>query len=74
MKGTINVREDMQGPLRQVQETARRIAKITQECKVNIDVEEYVGKFKSSLIDLVYPLLSIFFFSLLFFHNSLYNI
>ena len=53
-KGALNVREDMQAPLRTLQDTARRIAKVAQECKVTIDVEEYVEKFKPAMIDLVY--------------------
>jgi len=54
VKGTINVREDMQAPMRTLQETARRIAKVAAECKITIDAEEYVEKFKASMIDLVY--------------------
>lgn len=38
----MKLREELAAPLRQVQETARRIAKLSQECKLKIDIEEYV--------------------------------
>jgi len=53
-KDTTVVRKEVQDPYRQLQETARRIGKITQECKIDIDVEEYVKKFRSSLIDVAF--------------------
>ena len=34
--------EELAGPLRQMQECARRIAKVSIECKLELDEEEYV--------------------------------
>lgn len=48
------LQEELAGPLRLMQETARRIAKVAKECKMNIDEEEYVKKFKPELMDVVY--------------------
>ena len=36
------LREELSGPLRIMQDTARRIAKICIDCKITIDEEEYV--------------------------------
>ncbi len=41
-------------PLRQLRETATRIAKVAQECKINTNVDEYTQSFKSDLIDVTY--------------------
>lgn len=46
--------DELSGPLRQMQELARRIAKVVQECKLDIIEEEYVEKFKPFLMDVVY--------------------
>ncbi|XP_018022900.1 exosome RNA helicase MTR4 [Hyalella azteca] len=46
--------DELSGPLRQMQEMARRIAKVVQECKLDIVEEEYVEKFKPFLMDVVY--------------------
>eukprot|EP00744_Colponema_vietnamica_P010658 GILI01015046.1.p1 GENE.GILI01015046.1~~GILI01015046.1.p1 ORF type:complete len:504 (-),score=165.34 GILI01015046.1:161-1618(-) len=46
------LREELEGPFRQLQETARRIAQVSQESKLEIDVEEYVNKFKPTLVEL----------------------
>ncbi|KAG0174677.1 ATP-dependent RNA helicase mtr4 [Apophysomyces sp. BC1034] len=48
------LQDELSGPLRLMQETARRIAKVSQECKMNIDEEEYVQKFKPQLMDVVF--------------------
>lgn len=45
--------EELSGPLRAMQELARRIAKISNECKLEIDEEAYVEKFKPYLMDVV---------------------
>jgi ATP-dependent RNA helicase DOB1 len=45
--------EEMSAPLKQMQNFARRIAKVCIECKLEIDEEEYVDKFKSTLMDVV---------------------
>jgi len=48
------LQEELAGPLRQMQESARRIAKVSEEAKMSIDAESYVEKFKPSLMDVVY--------------------
>eukprot|EP00057_Strongylocentrotus_purpuratus_P029781 XP_011684255.1 PREDICTED: superkiller viralicidic activity 2-like 2 isoform X2 [Strongylocentrotus purpuratus] len=40
--------------LRQLQDTARRIAKVSMEAKLEIDEEDYVMSFKSTLMEVVY--------------------
>lgn len=46
--------EELAGPLRQMQESARRIAKVSEEAKMEIDVDEYVESFKPQMMDVVY--------------------
>lgn len=36
------------------QESARRIAKISEEAKMDIDVDEYIDSFKPQMMDVVY--------------------
>lgn len=48
------LKEELGGPLKIMQETARRIAKVSQESKLNIVEEEYVQSFKPALMDVVY--------------------
>ncbi|XP_032241598.2 exosome RNA helicase MTR4 [Nematostella vectensis] len=48
------LREELAGPLRQMQESARRIAKVSQEAKMELDVEEYVEKFRPHIMDVVF--------------------
>lgn len=43
--------EELSGPLRQMQELARRIAKVSTECKLEVDEETYVNKFKPYMMD-----------------------
>lgn len=43
--------EELSGPLRQMQETARRIAKVSVECKLEVDEESYVNRFKPFMMD-----------------------
>lgn len=45
--------DELAAPLKQMQDFARRIAKVSIECKLEIDEEEYVEKFKSTLMDVV---------------------
>ena len=37
-----------------VKESARRIAKVSQEAKLEVDVEEYVEKFRPNIMDVVF--------------------
>jgi len=50
----VNLREDLEGALRQLQESARKIAQVILDCRLPIEVEEYVDKFKPHMMDLVY--------------------
>ncbi|XP_053622157.1 exosome RNA helicase MTR4 [Plodia interpunctella] len=45
--------EELRGVLRQLQEYARRIAKVSIDAKMDLDEDDYVGKFKSTLMDVV---------------------
>ncbi|ORX78294.1 antiviral helicase [Basidiobolus meristosporus CBS 931.73] len=46
--------EELAGPLRMMQEAARRIAKVSQESKLNVNEEEYVQSFRSEHMDVVF--------------------
>lgn len=41
-------------PFRKLQEAARRIANVSKEAKLDIDIEEYVNSFKPDIMELVY--------------------
>ena len=45
---------DMSGPLRQMQDMAKRIATVSKEAKIELDEEQYIGKFKPFMMDVVY--------------------
>ena len=45
--------EELAGPLRVMQEMARRIAKVMAESKMNVVEDEYVMSFKVELMDAV---------------------
>jgi ATP-dependent RNA helicase DOB1 len=47
------LREEFQAPLRQMQEMARRIAKVSNESKLPIVEDEYVQSFKVELMEVV---------------------
>lgn len=47
------LKEELAAPLRVMQEIARRIAKVSKECKLDIDEDEYVQSFKVELMDAV---------------------
>ncbi|KAH8393685.1 hypothetical protein KR200_009714 [Drosophila serrata] len=44
---------ELSGPLRSMQDLARRIAKVSTECKLDLDEDTYVDKFKPFLMDVV---------------------
>ncbi|XP_075083986.1 DExH-box ATP-dependent RNA helicase DExH10-like [Nicotiana tabacum] len=51
----INLRAELTGPLQQLQDNARRIAEIQRECKLEINVEEYVeASVRPFLMDVIY--------------------
>lgn len=46
--------EELSGPLRQMQDLARRIAKVSTEVNLQLDENTYVEKFKPYLMDVMY--------------------
>ncbi|KAK3910367.1 Exosome RNA helicase MTR4 [Frankliniella fusca] len=46
--------EELSGPLRQMQDLARRIARVSAEAKLDIKEDDYVSQFKPFLMDVVY--------------------
>ncbi|XP_042378817.1 DExH-box ATP-dependent RNA helicase DExH10 [Zingiber officinale] len=51
----IRLRKELAKPLQQLQDSARRIAQIQRECKLDIDVEEYVeSTSRPYLMDVIY--------------------
>ncbi|KAK9356228.1 rRNA-processing arch domain-containing protein [Lipomyces doorenjongii] len=53
-KETPKMPAELAKPLRDLKETARRIAKVSRESKLDISEEDYVEGFKSSLMEVVY--------------------
>jgi len=52
---TLKLKDELANPLRQMQDAARRIAKVSQECKIpNVEIEEYVKQFKPHMMDVVF--------------------
>ena len=47
------MREDLEAPFLALLETARRVGKVAEECKLAIDVEDYVGSFRPDLMDVM---------------------
>ncbi|KAJ2315844.1 ATP-dependent RNA helicase mtr4 [Coemansia sp. RSA 2702] len=47
------LQDDLAAPLRIMQESARKIAQTSNECKLQINEEEYVESFKPELMDVV---------------------
>ncbi|KAJ1969714.1 ATP-dependent RNA helicase mtr4 [Dispira parvispora] len=47
-------KEELAGPLRIMQEAARRIARVSVESKLEVDEEDYVQSFNSDLMDVVF--------------------
>nr|XP_012141644.1 PREDICTED: superkiller viralicidic activity 2-like 2 isoform X2 [Megachile rotundata] len=48
------ITEELSGPLRQMQDLARRIAKVSTEANLELDEDTYVERFKPYLMDVVY--------------------
>ncbi|XP_077944178.1 exosome RNA helicase MTR4 [Gasterosteus aculeatus] len=46
--------EQLAAPLRQMQECAKRIAKVSADAKLDVDEETYLGQFKPHLMDVVF--------------------
>lgn len=49
----VRLKEDLAAPLRILQDTARRIAKVSVECRLPVVEQEYVQSFKVELMDAV---------------------
>jgi len=45
------VREDLQGPLAALREAARRVAKVSIDCRLPLDADEYAESFRPELMD-----------------------
>jgi ATP-dependent RNA helicase DOB1 len=43
--------EELQGPLRTLQEEARKVARIMQDCNLEVNVEAYVQSFRPHLME-----------------------
>lgn len=50
----LRLREELDTPFQALRETARRIAKIANECKLQYDEEAYVKSFKGEMMEVVY--------------------
>ncbi|GAB1608438.1 exosome RNA helicase MTR4-like [Argonauta hians] len=50
---TPKLTETLRGPLRIMQDTARRIARVSKEAKIEMDEESYVDSFKPHMMDVV---------------------
>lgn len=50
---TPQMKDDLLGPYRQLQETARRIAKVSADARLRVEEEEYVNSFKPQMMDVV---------------------
>jgi ATP-dependent RNA helicase DOB1 len=46
--------EELQPPLRMMQELAKRIAAVSRESKLELDEDEYIQKFRPNIMDVVY--------------------
>jgi len=49
----LKLKEELYAPLRALQEAARRIAKVSRECKLNVDEDEAADNFKPQMMELV---------------------
>jgi len=52
--GDAKLKEDLASPLRQMQESARRIAQVISDARIQIDPEEYVNQFQPQMMDVVF--------------------
>lgn len=50
----IQLTKALSEPLSQLQQTARNIAEISQECKLQVEPDEYVESFKPFSMDITY--------------------
>ena len=52
------VRAELQKPYEKLKEVAKRIATVYSECKIDIDIDEYVAKFKPGIMEVIYEWVS----------------
>ena len=50
----VKLKAELAGPLAELQDTARTIAEVQRECKLEVDPDEYVESFKPFLMDVIY--------------------
>lgn len=50
----VKLKEELAGPLRTMQEAARRIVKVSCECKLELNEQDYIDRFRPELMDVVY--------------------
>jgi len=50
----VMLKEELHAPLRKLQECVRKVAEAIEDARLPIDVQEYVDKFKPSVMDIVY--------------------
>ena len=55
----VRMMEELKKPLQVVKDTARRIAKISMECKLPVVEDEYVNAFKAELMDVSFAWASV---------------
>ncbi|KAK3252649.1 hypothetical protein CYMTET_38064 [Cymbomonas tetramitiformis] len=48
------VRDELQGPLRTLHDIARRVGNVAKECKMEVEVEEFVEMFSPDLMEIAY--------------------
>ncbi|CAM6129641.1 unnamed protein product [Calypogeia fissa] len=53
-KNKMKLQEDLAGPFSQLQDVARRVGKVQLDCKMQIDVEQYVSSFRPEIIEVAY--------------------
>ncbi len=53
-KNTPRLSEQLSGPLRQMQDSARRIAKVSAEAKLAVEEDDYVESFRPQMMDVVF--------------------
>lgn len=45
---------DMGDPIKKLQETCRRLGQVLIDAKMDLDIEEYVSKYKPAIVDVYY--------------------
>lgn len=53
-ESTQKLSDELSKPFRTLQDVARRVAEMEKECKMNVDPDQYVGQFQTSLLEVTY--------------------